>query len=107
MQTSFWNRKVTRWPQRIALTPGTKPVADRLEASSADSSVLTYAGWRLGLGIGEEKLHGDHGHKQSLYRASVAYDFHVGGFGIAPTFNLDRVDGESIEVYGVTFSKAF
>ena len=66
-----------------------------------------YAGWRIGLGIGEEKLHGSHGHEESLYRASIAYDFHIGGFGIAPTFNLDRVDGESIEVYGVTLSKAF
>ncbi len=80
---------------------------DGVSVYLASAYLHPHAGWRLGLGIGEEKLHGDHGHKQSLYRASVAYDFHIGGFGIAPTFNLDRVDGESIEVYGVTFSKAF
>jgi hypothetical protein len=66
-----------------------------------------YAGWRLGLGAGKEKLHGSHGHTENLVRASITYDFHVGGFDIAPTFALDRVSGETIEVFGVAFNKAF
>jgi len=66
-----------------------------------------HTNWRLGLGAGEEKVHGSHGYIQSLVRASISYDFHVGGFGIAPTFNLDRVDGNNIEVYGITFIKTF
>ena len=66
-----------------------------------------YAGWRLGVGAGEEKVHGSHGHTENLVRASIDYHFLVGGFGIAPTFAVDRVDGENIEVLGVTFSKAF
>jgi hypothetical protein len=64
-----------------------------------------HAGWRLGLGAGEEKVHGSHGHTENLVRASIAYDFHVGGFGIAPTFSVDLVDSESIEVLGVTVSQ--
>ena len=66
-----------------------------------------HAGWRLGLGAGEEKVHGSHGHTEDLVRASVAYDWHVGGIMIAPTFSVDLVDSESSEVLGVTFSKAF
>jgi len=66
-----------------------------------------YAGWRLGLGAGEDKVHGPHSHTKSLVRANVGYDFHVGGFGIAPNFSLDRVDGKNIEVFGVSFIKAF
>jgi hypothetical protein len=66
-----------------------------------------YQGWRLGLGLGQEKIHGDHGYSENLSRFSLAYDFHVAGFGIAPTYNLDRVARETINVYGVAFSKAF
>ena len=80
---------------------------DGVSVYLASAYLHPYAGWRLGLGLGEEKVHGSHGHEEGLFRASVAYDFHVGGFGIAPTFNLDIVDVETIEVYGVTFSKAF
>jgi hypothetical protein len=66
-----------------------------------------YAGLRLGLGIGEEKVHGSHGSTEDLLRVSLAYDFHVAGFGVAPTINIDRVDDENIEVYGIAFSKGF
>ncbi|MEP1470133.1 MAG: hypothetical protein ABJK25_04105 [Halieaceae bacterium] len=66
-----------------------------------------YAGWRLGAGLGTEKIHGSHGGYESLYRVGVAYDFHVGKFGIAPDVSLDRVDGENILVYGLVFSYGF
>lgn len=66
-----------------------------------------YAGWRLGLGAGQEKVHGSHGYTENLVRSSVTYDFHVAGFGIAPSVSLDRVDGESIVVYGMSFSRGF
>ena len=59
----------------------------------------------IGIGAGEEKVHGSHGHTQSLIRGSIAYDFHVAGIGIAPTFNLDRVDEEDLEVYGIVLGK--
>ena len=80
---------------------------DGVSVYLASAYLHPYAGFRLGLGVGKEKVHGSHGYTESLVRASVAYDFHVGGFGIAPTFNLDRVNGENIEVFGVTFSKTF
>ncbi len=64
-------------------------------------------GWRLGAGVGQEKIEGAHPVEESLVRVGAAYDFHVGGLGVAPTFNLDMVDGENIFVYGVAISKAF
>ncbi len=66
-----------------------------------------YAGFRIGVGLGEEKIHGSHGSKEDLRRISLAYDFHVGEFGIAPAVSIDRIDGENAEVYGVVFSKGF
>jgi hypothetical protein len=63
---------------------------------------------RLGLGVGEEKVHGAHSHKEDLIRLSAAYDFHLtDSIGVAPTFNLDRVNGHNISVYGVVLNYAF
>lgn len=63
---------------------------------------------RLGLGVGEEKVHSAHSHKEDLIRLSVAYDFHLtDNIGVAPTFNLDRVNGHNISVYGVVLNYAF
>lgn len=64
--------------------------------------------FRLGLGIGEEKIHGDHSHTEDLIRASAAYDFHLTpNLGIAPTIAVDRVDGHNIYVYGAAITYAF
>lgn len=63
--------------------------------------------WRFGLGFGEEKVGGAHPHSEDLIRVSGAYDFHVGGFGIAPTVAIDFVDGERAEVIGLAFTKSF
>lgn len=46
-------------------------------------------------------------HKEDVIRTSISYDFHVGGFGVAPTLALDFVDGETATVIGVAFIKAF
>ncbi|MEZ7972532.1 MAG: hypothetical protein QMC00_04195 [Pseudomonadales bacterium] len=40
-------------------------------------------------------------------RTSLSYDFHVGGFGIAPTLAVDFVDGETATVFGFAVVKAF
>ena len=37
----------------------------------------------------------------------VMYDFEVGGFSIAPAFNVDFVDSEEVLVYGVNIGKGF
>lgn len=63
--------------------------------------------WRLGLGVGKEKVHSTPSHSESLTRLSVSYDFHVGPIGLAPTFAIDRVNGENIKVWGLTVVKAF
>ncbi len=63
--------------------------------------------WRLGVGAGTEKIGGAYDHSETLWRLSAAYDFHLGGFGIAPTIAVDFVDGETLTVYGLTFVKTF
>lgn len=74
---------------------------------------------RLGLGFGKETVgsyeeddgHGHYhhhaSHKENVVRASVSYDFHVGDFGVAPTFAVDFVDGEEAYVFGVALIKPF
>ncbi|MCZ6643666.1 MAG: hypothetical protein O7F71_18990 [Gammaproteobacteria bacterium] len=63
--------------------------------------------WRLGLGFGKEKVGGDHAHTENLVRVGVSYNFHVGEFGIEPSLNFDRVDGEISKVYGVALVWSF
>lgn len=64
--------------------------------------------FRLGLGIGQEKVHGDHSHTEDLIRASAAYDFHLTpNLGIAPSVAIDRVDGQNVYVYGAAITYAF
>lgn len=62
---------------------------------------------RLGIGLGQESIHGDHPHSESLYRVSAGYDFHVDHFGIAPTIAIDFIDGEEAVVFGVAFTRPF
>lgn len=62
---------------------------------------------RVGVGFGKEKVGGHHSHEENLKRLSVNYDFHVGGFGIAPTIAVDFVDGERATVLGLSFIKPF
>ena len=66
-----------------------------------------YANWRLGLGAGQEKIHGSHSHKETLYRLSAAYHFHTGFFGLAPMVSVDHVDGDNAIVFGVAISRSF
>ncbi|ARN76284.1 hypothetical protein BST96_03110 [Oceanicoccus sagamiensis] len=63
--------------------------------------------WRFGLGAGKERIHGSHGHTEDLVRVSASYDFHIGEYGVAPTLDLDEVDGEVIEVFGIAISRRF
>lgn len=79
-----------------------------------DVSVYLAAGYwhhdalRLGLGFGKEKVHGEHGHTESLIRATAAYDFHLNhSMGIAPVVSVDKVDGEYIQVYGISLNYMF
>jgi hypothetical protein len=62
---------------------------------------------RLGAGIGQERIGGGHPHKEDLYRVSAAYDFHMQGFGIAPTIAVDFVDDEEAIVFGIAITKPF
>lgn len=61
--------------------------------------------WRLGVGYGSETV-GGHA-SEDLFRYGVSYEFHVGGIGIEPSFNVDTVDGETVNVYGVALVWAF
>lgn len=70
---------------------------------------------RIGAGFGQEKIgsytddehHFHKGHKEDLVRASLSYDFHIGGFGVAPTIAVDFIDGETTTIIGIAFIKAF
>ena len=64
-------------------------------------------GWRLGLGLGKEKVGGAHPHSENLVRVGVSYGFHVGGIGIEPSINIDTIDGETSQVYGVALVWSF
>lgn len=64
--------------------------------------------FRLGLGVGKEKVHGEHSHTEDLIRASAAYDFHLTpNLGIAPSVAVDRIDGNNVYVYGAAITYAF
>jgi len=70
---------------------------------------------RIGAGYGQESVgtymdhdHHEHGgYDEDLARLSVSYDFHLGGFGIAPTVAVDFIDGETATIVGLAFIKAF
>lgn len=61
---------------------------------------------RIGAGVGKEKIGGS-SHSEDLYRVSANYEFHVGDFGIEPTFAVDFIDGEEAYVLGVAFIRPF
>lgn len=66
-----------------------------------------YMGLRLSGGYGREIIH-HHGSKEKdVWRIGAAYDFHIAGFGVAPTVNLDRIDGHTGTVFGLVISKSF
>ncbi|XOV78246.1 MAG: hypothetical protein ACFHVJ_15035 [Aestuariibacter sp.] len=62
---------------------------------------------RLGLGYGEEDIGGTKPKTKDVVRLSAAYDFHVGDFGIAPTFAVDFIDGDKAYVLGVAIIRPF
>jgi hypothetical protein len=85
------------------------------DAHHGDGVTVTLAGLfyhplknvRLGLGIGKEKIGGDHPHSEDLYRLSASYEYHIGDFGIAPTLAVDFIDSEKAYVFGVAFVRPF
>jgi hypothetical protein len=48
-----------------------------------------------------------HGENESLVRAGVAYQLRLKRLSFSPEFNVDFVDGERIEVYGVSVGWGF
>lgn len=62
---------------------------------------------RLSAGFGKEDIHHEGAHSEDVWRVGAAYDFHVGGFGVAPSLNLDRVGGHTAKVFGISLTKAF
>jgi hypothetical protein len=62
---------------------------------------------RFGVGVGKEKIGGDHPHTEDLYRLTASYDYHIGDFGLAPTIAVDFIDGEKAYVLGVALIRPF
>jgi len=80
---------------------------DGVDVKLAAIYVHPWRDLRIGAGFGKEKVGGHHSHTEDLQRLSLSYDFHVGGFGIAPTLAVDFVGSETATVFGVAFIKAF
>lgn len=74
---------------------------------------------RLTAGIGKEWVDShtelDHGvphttpsHSETVYRIGAAYDIEIAeGYAIAPTYNLDFINGHEVSVFGLVFLKHF
>ncbi len=80
---------------------------DGVSIALAELFIHPAGGLRLIGGVGAEKLHGASGYTKTLFRTGVAYDFQVGDFEIAPTFNVDYVGGNQATVFGVSFLRHF
>lgn len=80
---------------------------DGTEVSLVSAYLHPWKELRIGAGFGKEEVGGDHPHKENLTRLSVSYDFHVANIGVAPTFAVDFIDGETATVFGVAFVKSF
>lgn len=62
---------------------------------------------RLGAGLGEEKIGGEHPHSEDLYRVSASYEYYIGDFAIEPTVAVDFIDSEKAYIFGVAFVRSF
>ncbi len=62
---------------------------------------------RLGAGFGKEEIGGDHPHSEDLTRISMAYEYHIGDFGIEPTFAIDFVGSHKSYILGIAFVRPF
>ncbi len=63
-----------------------------------------YDEWRLLLAPGFENRHGEN---EFLVRAGVSYEFSVGDWTVAPTLEVDLVDGEENTVLGLSIGFGF
>ncbi len=75
----------------------------------ADVLVATVAfhprkGWKLLAGPGVERAHGDN---EFLVRVGVAYEFEVGKVSLGPVYQIDFVDDEEIQVFGLNVGWGF
>ena len=48
-----------------------------------------------------------HGHTEKLARLALGYEFETPGLNIAPTFSIDSVDSETVNIVGVSLAKGF
>ncbi|WP_371195744.1 hypothetical protein [Glaciecola sp. SC05] len=63
---------------------------------------------KLGFGPGQERIGGDYGKNKDLLRFAIAYEYPVNdAFEIAPTIDIDLIDGDIAFVAGVAFILMF
>lgn len=60
--------------------------------------------WRLLVAPGVEIHSGD---SEFLVRAGIGYEFEVYEWTVSPEFSVDRVDGEYIQVFGLSVGRGF
>ncbi len=66
--------------------------------------VHPYGHWRL---LVAPAVENEGSENQFLLRAGLAYEFEVGEWTIAPTLNVDFVDGEESSVFGLSIGHGF
>lgn len=62
---------------------------------------------RLSVGFGQEDIFEAGAKSGDIWRFSVGYAFEVGDVVIAPAIDLDRIDGHTVEAFGITIHREF
>jgi len=63
---------------------------------------------KLGIGVGQERLGGGHPKNKELIRFAAAYEYHLTDrIEVAPTIDIDLIDGDVAFVAGLAFLVTF
>ena len=95
-----------RFNERWGLAAGLEHAFGDLDFTVFTVPVVFHSGkWGLYAGPGIEKHH-DHD-SEFLFRVGAVYEFEVGEIILAPKFNIDFVDGDTVLVGGLTIGFGF
>jgi hypothetical protein len=95
-----------RFSQRWGLSAGLEHAFGDLDFTVFTLPVVFHSGkWGLYAGPGMERHHGHD--SEFLFRVGVVYEFEAGNVVIAPKFNVDFVDGDTVLVGGVAIGFGF
>lgn len=99
-----YERRVARYVGLTAL--GELTFADQRETTLA-AGIVVHPFGGLELQVLAGRLSADEGHDDTLWRFGAGYGFEVGGASLGPSLSLDRVEGETAVVFGLTLGWGF